>query len=38
MVAREEREEGDNTGVGIKRHKLLGIKQATRTYCTTWGI
>ena len=26
-----------NTGMGSARHKLLGTRQATRMYYTTWG-
>ena len=39
MVTSGEREAGrGKMGEGKKRYKLLGIKKATRIYCTTWGI
>ena len=28
----------DNIGVEKWEYKLLGVRQATRIYCTTWGI
>ena len=30
--------ERGNIGVGEGRHKLLGVRQATRMYCTARGI
>ena len=35
VVTSWERKVEGNAGLGMKRHKLLGIKQATRVYHTT---